>query len=73
LDSSLAKCFANEMARTVCGDALQLMGAYGYSKAYGMERRLRDSWGWGIAGGSIDIQKTNITAAMIGRRFNQRA
>ena len=73
LDSSLAKCFSNEMARTVCGDALQLMGAYGYSKQYGMERRLRDSWGWGIAGGAIDIQKTNITAAMVGRRFNQRA
>ena len=73
LDSSLAKCFSNEMARTVCGDALQLMGAYGYSRQYGMERRLRDSWGWGIAGGAVDIQKTNIAAAMIGRRFNQRA
>ena len=73
LDSSVAKCFSNEMSRTVCGDALQLLGAYGYSKQYGMERRLRDAWGWGIAGGSIDIQKTNISAAMIGRRFNQRA
>lgn len=73
LDSSVAKCFSNEMSRTVCGDALQLMGAYGYSKQYGMERRLRDAWGWGIAGGSIDIQKTNISAAMVGRRFNQRA
>ena len=28
--------------------------------------------GWGIAGGSIDIQKTNIASALIGRRFNQR-
>jgi alkylation response protein AidB-like acyl-CoA dehydrogenase len=73
LDSSVAKCFSNEMSRTVCGDALQLMGAYGYSKQHGMERRLRDAWGWGIAGGSIDIQKTNISAAMVGRRFNQRA
>jgi butyryl-CoA dehydrogenase len=73
LDSSTAKCFANEIAREVTGNAVQLMGAYGYSKEYPMERRMRDSWGWGIAGGAVDIQKTNITAALIGRRFNQRA
>jgi butyryl-CoA dehydrogenase len=73
LDSSLAKCFSNEICREVTGAALQLMGGYGYSTEYAMERRLRDSWGWGIAGGAIDIQKVNIAAAMIGRRFNQRA
>lgn len=72
LDSSLGKCFANEMVRDVCGTALQLLGAYGYSKAYGMERRLRDAYGWGIAGGTIDIQKINIASALVGRRFNQR-
>ncbi|MGE5147953.1 MAG: acyl-CoA dehydrogenase family protein, partial [Candidatus Eiseniibacteriota bacterium] len=72
LDSSLAKCFANEMARDVCGKALQLLGAYGYAKEFGMEQRLRDAWGWGIAGGTIDIQKVNIAAAMVGRRFDQR-
>jgi alkylation response protein AidB-like acyl-CoA dehydrogenase len=72
LDSSLAKCFANEMAREVTGTALQLLGAYGYSKAFRMEQRLRDAWGWGIAGGTIDIQKINIAAALVGRRFDQR-
>lgn len=72
LDSSVAKCFANEIAREVTGSAVQLMGAYGYSKAFGMERRMRDAWGWGIAGGAIDIQKVNIASAMIGRRFDQR-
>jgi butyryl-CoA dehydrogenase len=72
IDSSIAKCFANEIAREVCGNAMQLMGAYGYSKDYPMERRLRDSWGWGIAGGAVDIQKVNIASAMVGRRFDQR-
>jgi butyryl-CoA dehydrogenase len=72
LDSSVAKCFANEIAREVCGHAVQLMGGYGYSKDYPMERRLRDAWGWGIAGGAIDIQKVNIASAMVGRRFDQR-
>ena len=73
LDSSVAKCFANEIARTVTGDAVQLLGGYGYSKEYPMERRMRDGWGWGIAGGSIDIQKINIASALVGRRFNQRS
>lgn len=72
LDSSTGKCFANTIAREVTGDAMQLMGAYGYSKDFPMERRLRDSWGWGIAGGAIDIQKVNIAGAMLGRRFDQR-
>ena len=72
LDSSTAKCFANQIARSVTGNALQLMGGYGYSTAYPMERRMRDAWGWGIAGGSIDIQKVNIASAMVGRRFDQR-
>ena len=71
-DSSIAKCFANEIAREVTGNALQLMGAYGYSRAFPMERRLRDAWGWGIAGGAIDIQKVNIASALVGRRFDQR-
>ena len=72
LESSLGKCFSNQMAREVTADAMQLMGAYGYSKEFAMERRLRDSFGWGIAGGAIDIQKVNIAAAMVGRRFDQR-
>lgn len=72
-ESSMAKCFANEMVREVSGSALQLMGAYGYSKEFPMEQRLRDAWGWGIAGGAIDIQKINIASALVGRRFDQRS
>ena len=72
-ESSIAKCFANEIAREVTGKAMQLMGGYGYSRSYPIEQKMRDAWGWGIAGGAIDVQKTNIAAALVGRRFNQRA
>ena len=72
LASSMAKCYANEIVREVTGTAMQLMGGYGYSKQFDIERRLRDAWGWGIAGGTIDVQKTNIAAALVGRRFDQR-
>ena len=72
-ESSLAKCYANEIVREVTALGMQVMGGYGYHKEYGMEQRVRDSFAWGIAGGAIDVQKTNIAAAMVGRRFNQRS
>ncbi|MGI9335972.1 MAG: acyl-CoA dehydrogenase family protein [Gammaproteobacteria bacterium] len=71
-ESAIAKCFANEMVREVTGHAMQLMGGYGYSKDYPIEQKMRDGWGWGIAGGAIDIQKVNIASALAGRRFDQR-
>ena len=71
-ESSTAKCFSNQMVREVASDGMQLMGGYGYSKEYPMEQRLRDAYAWGIAGGTTDVQKTNIAAALVGRRFDQR-
>lgn len=71
-ESSTAKCFANEMVRSVTANGMQVMGGYGYHKDYGMEQRVRDGFAWGIAGGTTDVQKTNIAAAMVGRRFDQR-
>ncbi len=71
-ESSTAKCFANQIVRSVCVNGMQVMGGYGYAAEYGMEQRVRDSFGWGLAGGTIDVQKTNIASAMVGRRFNQR-
>jgi len=33
---------------------------------------LRDSRGWPVAGGTVQIQRINIAGAMLGRRFSQR-
>ena len=71
-ESSIAKCYANEIVRVVTANGMQVMGGYGYHREYGMEQRVRDGFAWGIAGGTTDVQKTNIAAAMIGRRFDQR-
>jgi butyryl-CoA dehydrogenase len=71
-ESNIAKCFANEMVREVALLGLQVMGGYGYAREGRMEQRVRDSLGCGIAGGTIDIQKINIAAGLVGRRFNQR-
>ena len=71
-ESSTAKCYANEIVRSVTANGMQVMGGYGYHKEYGMEQRVRDGFAWGIAGGTTDVQKTNIAAAIVGRRFDQR-
>ena len=73
LHSSLAKCFANEIVKEVTDLALQIHGGYGYSKEYPIERMLRDSRGWQVAGGTVQMQRVNIAAELIGRRFNQRS
>ena len=72
LEASLAKCFANEMAKKVADAAMQLHGGYGYSEEYGIARRLRDAHGWAIAGGTPTIQKVRIVSEYLQRRFNQR-
>jgi alkylation response protein AidB-like acyl-CoA dehydrogenase len=71
-ESSVAKCFANEIGKEVTDMALQVFGGYGYSKEYPIERMLRDSRGWPVAGGTVQIQRINIAGAMLGRRFSQR-
>jgi butyryl-CoA dehydrogenase len=71
-ESSVAKCFSNEMAKEVTDMAMQVFGGYGYSKEYPIERMLRDSRGWPLAGGTVQMQRINIAGAMLGRRFSQR-
>ncbi len=72
LEASLAKCFANQMVREVTAMAVQIHGGYGYSKEYPVERMMRDGWAWGIAGGTIEIQRITIASQLLGRRFDQR-
>jgi alkylation response protein AidB-like acyl-CoA dehydrogenase len=72
LDASVAKCFANEMAKRVSDLAIQLHGGYGYSVEYDVERMHRDAHGWALAGGTPAMQKIRIASEYLGRRFDQR-
>ncbi|MDY6821405.1 MAG: acyl-CoA dehydrogenase family protein, partial [Deferribacterota bacterium] len=72
LHSSLAKCYCNEISKEVTDLALQIHGGYGYSKEYSIEQMVRDSRGWPIAGGTVQMQRINIASELVGRRFNQR-
>jgi alkylation response protein AidB-like acyl-CoA dehydrogenase len=72
LEASIAKCFANEMAKKVSDIAMGLHGGYGYSEEYGIERYHRDAHGWALGGGTPAIQRTRIASEYLGRSFNQR-
>ncbi len=54
-ESAMAKKFANEMAVSVCDKAIQLLGAYGYTADYEVERYYRDVRGWSMGGGTTQI------------------
>ena len=72
LEASMAKAFSNEMAKGVSDLAIQLHGANGYSREYGIERYHRDAHGWALGGGTPTIQRSRIVSEFLGRRFNQR-
>ena len=72
LEVSLAKCYVNEVARDVASDAMEIHGGYGYSPEYPLERWMRDSHGWLLAGGTPTMQRIRIASEMLGRRVSQR-
>ncbi|MBV0896125.1 acyl-CoA dehydrogenase family protein [Microbacterium sp. NC79] len=72
LEVSLAKCAANEMARKVTAQAIELHGGNGYTEEFELERFHRDSHGWALAGGTPAIQKMRIATELTGRSVSHR-
>ncbi len=72
LETSLAKCTSNEMAKRVTDLAMQLHGGNGYTEEYGLERLHRDAHGWALAGGTPTMQRIRIVSELLGRTFDQR-
>lgn len=64
-ESSMAKYFASETAKEVADKAVQIHGAYGYSKEYPVERFYRDARVTTIYEGTSEIQKMVIARNMI--------
>jgi butyryl-CoA dehydrogenase len=59
-EASMAKLFASEMAETVCSDAMQVHGGYGYVTDFPVERIWRDVRVCKIYEGANDIQRLLI-------------
>lgn len=65
LELALAKLFVSEAYVQTCLDAVQIHGAYGYSREYEIERDLRDSIASTIYSGTSEMQRNTI-ARMLG-------
>jgi alkylation response protein AidB-like acyl-CoA dehydrogenase len=72
-ETTAAKLICNNTGFEVANEAMQIMGATGYSQETLVEYCVRRTRGWMIAGGSIEILKNRIAEEVFDRRFNQRA
>lgn len=54
------KLFVSENYIKTCQDAMQIFGAYDYSKEYGIERELRDAMTCSIYSGTSEIMSNTI-------------
>jgi len=59
-EASMAKLFASEMVESVCTDAIQIHGGYGYVNDFPVERIYRDARVCQIYEGASDIQRLVI-------------
>ncbi len=59
-ETSMAKLFVADMGVEIALACQQVIGAYGLSDAYDIERNVRDLLGMPIVGGSSDMQKNNL-------------
>jgi alkylation response protein AidB-like acyl-CoA dehydrogenase len=59
-EAAIAKLFATEMAELVCRNAIQILGSYGYSTEYPVERYYRDARLMTIGEGTSEVQRMVI-------------
>lgn len=59
-ETSMAKLFATEVAKTAALECQTILGAYGYVKDFDAERYVRDALLMPIIGGSSAVQRGNI-------------
>lgn len=71
-ETTVAKLACNQAGFEAANEALQVMGAMGYTRETLVEYCLLRTRGWMIAGGSIEMLKNRIAESVFGRRFSQR-
>ncbi len=62
---SMSKCYASDAAMKVTTDAVQILGGYGYTKEYPVERMMRDAKAIQILDGSNQIQRVVVAKNLI--------
>ena len=67
-EGAKAKLFASEMARRQTAEAIQILGGYGYTKEFPVERYYRDAKVTEIYEGTSEIQRLVIARELLGTR-----
>jgi alkylation response protein AidB-like acyl-CoA dehydrogenase len=67
MEASIAKCLASDTAMKVATDAVQVLGGYGYTRDFPVERYLRDAKVTQIYEGTNQIQRMIIAQQLIGK------
>jgi alkylation response protein AidB-like acyl-CoA dehydrogenase len=70
--TAAAKLACNLAGYRAADEALQTMGALGFSRDTLVEYCLRRTRGWMIAGGSVEILRNRLAESVFERRFDQR-
>jgi alkylation response protein AidB-like acyl-CoA dehydrogenase len=65
LQAAMGKLFATEMAEVVCRNAIQILGSYGYSSEYPVERMYRDARLMTIGEGTSEVQRMVIARRVL--------
>jgi alkylation response protein AidB-like acyl-CoA dehydrogenase len=65
LETAMAKTAANLAAKFVCDEAIQLLGGYGFSREYPVERAYRDIRGLCIGAGTVEIQRNFVGSQLV--------
>ncbi len=60
-EAAIAKCYASDISVQVALDAIQILGGYGYSREYPVEKLLRDAKIMQIFEGTNEIQRIVIS------------
>jgi alkylation response protein AidB-like acyl-CoA dehydrogenase len=63
--AAAAKCFASDTAMSVTTDAVQLLGGYGYTKDYPVERMMRDAKITQIYEGTNQVQRVVVARELL--------
>lgn len=71
-DTAMAKLACNRAGHEVASEAMQILGAAGYSQDCIIEYCFRRTRGWMIAGGSSEMMMNRIAESIFERRFPQR-
>jgi len=68
LETAMAKTAANRAAKLVIDESMQLLGGYGYSREYPLERAYRDIRGLCVGAGTIEAQLNYVGGAVASGR-----